>query len=87
MPFELTVSGFAPGGWIPERHTCEGPDVSPALSWSGAPDETKSGVQEAELPKLAEALFVLPHLTLRGLKAARSYDDVHSNSGKRQAGD
>lgn len=42
MTFELTVSGFAEGEAIPTRHTCEGPDVSPALSWSGTPAETKS---------------------------------------------
>ncbi|MBI3667391.1 MAG: YbhB/YbcL family Raf kinase inhibitor-like protein [Acidobacteria bacterium] len=42
MAFQLTVSGFAPGEGIPKRHTCEGLDVSPALSWSGAPAETRS---------------------------------------------
>jgi Raf kinase inhibitor-like YbhB/YbcL family protein len=38
MSFEITVSGFANGGNIPQRHTCEGEDVSPAIRWQGAPD-------------------------------------------------
>ena len=42
MSFQLTVSGFGHGATIPQRHTCEGRDVSPAMSWSGAPEGTKS---------------------------------------------
>ena len=35
----LTVasSGFASGAGIPDKYTCKGEDVSPALQWSGAP--------------------------------------------------
>jgi Raf kinase inhibitor-like YbhB/YbcL family protein len=42
MPLELKSSSFSPGGEIPSRFTCEGEDVSPALSWSGVPAGTKS---------------------------------------------
>jgi hypothetical protein len=42
MPLTLTSASFTHQGEIPTRHTCEGPDVSPALSWSGAPEGTKS---------------------------------------------
>lgn len=40
----LSVSSpaFAPNGAIPAKHTCEGEDVSPALSFSGLPDGTRS---------------------------------------------
>jgi Raf kinase inhibitor-like YbhB/YbcL family protein len=38
----LTSSAFSPEGEIPARHTCEAEDVSPALSWSGAPAGTRS---------------------------------------------
>ena len=38
--FTLTSDAFGEGGEIPRRHTCEGEDLSPALSWSGPPDET-----------------------------------------------
>lgn len=38
----LTSSAFAAGGRIPERHTCDGDDVSPPLAWSAPPPETRS---------------------------------------------
>jgi Raf kinase inhibitor-like YbhB/YbcL family protein len=38
--FELSSTSFAPGGQIPARFTCDGEDVSPDLSWAGAPDDT-----------------------------------------------
>jgi Raf kinase inhibitor-like YbhB/YbcL family protein len=38
----LASSSFSPQGEIPSRHTCEGQDASPALSWSGLPPGTKS---------------------------------------------
>jgi Raf kinase inhibitor-like YbhB/YbcL family protein len=40
--FRLTSSAFSEGDAIPRRHTCDGEDVSPALEWSGAPDETQA---------------------------------------------
>lgn len=39
---QLTSSAFDHGGAIPRRHTGEDADVSPALSWSNAPAETRS---------------------------------------------
>ncbi len=38
----LTSSAFDNGGAIPPKYTGDAEDVSPALSWSGAPDGTKS---------------------------------------------
>jgi hypothetical protein len=38
----LTSPSFAAGGEIPAKHTCEGKDVSPSLSWTGVPGGTKS---------------------------------------------
>jgi Raf kinase inhibitor-like YbhB/YbcL family protein len=40
--FVLTSDAFADGEPIPRRHTCDGDDLSPALSWSGTPPETLS---------------------------------------------
>jgi len=37
---ELTSPAFTDGGAIPRRHSCDGPDVSPALAWTGAPAGT-----------------------------------------------
>lgn len=40
MTFSLTSPEFAEGGSIPRRFTCDGDNVSPALSWRDAPPET-----------------------------------------------
>jgi Raf kinase inhibitor-like YbhB/YbcL family protein len=42
MALALTSSAFGPGAEIPSKYTCEGSDLAPALSWSGAPARTKS---------------------------------------------
>lgn len=42
MAFELKTTAFAPGSTIPKKFTCDGPDVSPALSWSEPPKGTQS---------------------------------------------
>ena len=39
---QLTSSAFKQGGSIPSKHTGEGVDTSPALSWSNAPDGTQA---------------------------------------------
>jgi len=39
---QLSSNAFVANGEIPTKHTCEGNDVAPALSWSGAPPGTKS---------------------------------------------
>jgi Raf kinase inhibitor-like YbhB/YbcL family protein len=43
---EITVSSdaFTDGAALPERHTCDGDNVSPPLDWSGAPDGTAAYV-------------------------------------------
>lgn len=43
-PVTLSVrsSAFSAGDLIPTEHTCDGEDVSPPLTWSGAPAETRS---------------------------------------------
>jgi len=38
---KLTSPAFAAGKLIPIQHTCDGADVSPALSWSDAPPGVK----------------------------------------------
>ncbi len=42
MPITLTSPAFPDGDQIPERHTCDGADLSPPLAWSGVPDGTRS---------------------------------------------
>jgi Raf kinase inhibitor-like YbhB/YbcL family protein len=40
--FALTSGAFTRGDVIPRRHTCEGEDVSPALSWTDPPSGTRA---------------------------------------------
>ena len=42
MPFSITSPSFSAGGAIPKKFTCDGPDVSPHLSWKGAPAGTQT---------------------------------------------
>ena len=41
-PFTLTSTAFGDNEPIPQKYTCQGDGVSPALRWSGVPDGTKS---------------------------------------------
>ena len=42
MTLSLRSPSFEAGGAIPAKHTCQGDDVSPALTWSDAPAGTAS---------------------------------------------
>ncbi len=44
MTLALISPAFSDNAAIPARYTCEGDDVSPPLSWSGAPPATRSFV-------------------------------------------
>ncbi|MGY6502796.1 MAG: YbhB/YbcL family Raf kinase inhibitor-like protein [Acidimicrobiales bacterium] len=39
---QITSPAFGHGERIPDRHTTNGDDVSPELSWTGAPDGTRA---------------------------------------------
>ena len=38
---KITSPAFQEGAAIPSRYSCDGEDISPALSWSGAPEGTR----------------------------------------------
>jgi Raf kinase inhibitor-like YbhB/YbcL family protein len=42
MKMEVKSTAFQDGAMIPKLYTCDGQDISPPLSWSGVPPETKS---------------------------------------------
>jgi Raf kinase inhibitor-like YbhB/YbcL family protein len=42
MAMRIESAAFSEGALIPRRHTCDGEDVSPPLSWSGVPEGAKS---------------------------------------------
>lgn len=46
----VTSPAFNQDALIPSKYTCDGDDVSPALSWEGAPEETKSFVLISDDP-------------------------------------
>ena len=64
---ELTSSVFQEGQSIPSLYTCDGKDISPPLSWSGAPVETKSFALIADDPDAPRGTWV--HWVLWNLPA------------------
>lgn len=50
MIFELTSPAFKNMERIPEKYTCNGQDLSPALQWKGVPEGTRSFVLIMEDP-------------------------------------
>ena len=42
MSIQITSTAFAKGHAIPAKYTCDGTDVSPALTWTNAPDAARS---------------------------------------------
>ncbi len=42
MSFQISTSAFSPGEMIPKKFTCDGPDVSPKLTWNDPPASTQS---------------------------------------------
>jgi hypothetical protein len=84
MTLSIKSASFSHNGEIPTRFTCEGEDVSPALSWSGVPEGTKSLVlivddpdaPDPKAPKMTWVHWVLYDIppTAKGLQEAVSKD-------------
>jgi Raf kinase inhibitor-like YbhB/YbcL family protein len=80
MTFALESSAFSENGPIPAVCTCDGHDTSPALSWSGVPDGTKSlalivddpDAPDPAAPKMTYVHWVLFNIPpgIKGLPAA-----------------
>ena len=70
MAFNLSSNSFQDQGEIPIQYTCEGEDISPQLSWSGAPEGTKSfalivddpDAPDPQAPKMTYVHWVLYNL-------------------------
>lgn len=67
-PLALRSAAFADGAPIPGPHTCDGPDRSPPLAWSGAPPATKSFALICDDPDAPAGTWV--HWVLFDLPAA-----------------
>jgi Raf kinase inhibitor-like YbhB/YbcL family protein len=66
----LKSSVFSEGGMIPPKYTCDGDDVSPNLSWTGAPEGTRSFTVICEDPDAPAGTWV--HWVLYDLPPAVS---------------
>jgi Raf kinase inhibitor-like YbhB/YbcL family protein len=55
--FTLHVASLAPGSVLPDLYTCKGTSESPAVSWDGIPNGTKSLVLILDDPDAAAGKF------------------------------
>ncbi len=58
MAFTITTSAFASGAAIPERYTCKGEDLSPALEWKDAPAKTAAFAMIMDDPDAPAGVWV-----------------------------
>ncbi|MBI4063059.1 MAG: YbhB/YbcL family Raf kinase inhibitor-like protein [Elusimicrobia bacterium] len=83
----LTSSTFKHNDYIPKKHTCDGQDVSPALSWTGIPPNAKSialVMDDPDAPPgtwLHWTIYDLPG-TLTGLQENTAKTETLDNGAK-----
>lgn len=58
MEMTVTSSAFEVGGRIPTRHTCDGEDISPPLTWTPGPEGTKSYALICDDPDAPKGIWV-----------------------------
>jgi Raf kinase inhibitor-like YbhB/YbcL family protein len=58
MNIQITSNAFQEGEAIPIKHTCDGSDRSPALSWSNIPEDTQTLALICEDPDAPSGTFV-----------------------------
>jgi Raf kinase inhibitor-like YbhB/YbcL family protein len=79
---KLESQAFDHGADVPRRHTCDGSDLSPPLSWTGAPEDTRSFaliVDDPDAPAgtwVHWVLYNLPGSTTRLPEAASGADTL-----------
>ena len=86
----VTSEAFDALGRIPRRHTGEGEDVSPALSWSGAPDGTKSFAvicHDPDAPLVQPGSYGFVHWVLYDLPGSTTSLDEGTSEGTSGATD
>ncbi|HET9615517.1 MAG TPA: YbhB/YbcL family Raf kinase inhibitor-like protein, partial [Candidatus Limnocylindrales bacterium] len=83
--FALTSPAFDDGGSIPRESTCDGPDRSPELRWSGAPPGTAAFALEVVDPDARDFVHWLV-FDLAGAPAGRVPANVGTGPGAPQQG-
>ena len=58
VAMKIESTAFEEGGTIPQRHTCDGDDVSPPLRWHGAPSGTQAFALIADDPDAPRGTWV-----------------------------
>jgi|SRR6056297_171820 len=58
MYMNLTSSAFEHNRGIPQKYSCDGENISPALSWNGAPEVAKSYVLICDDPDAPGGTFI-----------------------------
>lgn len=92
MAFELRSAAFQHGEHIPQKYTCEGPDVSLPLSWTDPPRGTQSLALICDDPDAPVGTWV--HWVLYGLSSevrelpeGVKTDETIQNGGKQGEND
>lgn len=70
MSIQITSDAFTEGNSIPVEYTCDGSDISPALTWQGLPANTKSLALICDDPDAPSGTFV--HWVVYGIPAGES---------------
>jgi Raf kinase inhibitor-like YbhB/YbcL family protein len=81
---KLTSPDFRDQGEIPSKHTCEGGDVSPGLTWSEVPEGTKSFaliVDDPDAPDPAHPKMTWVHWVLYNIPSATG--SLHQGIGEK----
>lgn len=87
---QLESAAFEAHGSIPTRHTGEGEDVSPALSWRGAPEGTKAFAvicHDPDAPLVQHGLYGFVHWVLYNLPGSTTRLEEGSTEGTAGAND
>lgn len=81
MTLSLKSPAFADGERIPDEFARDGPNLSPPLEWSGAPEDTKSFLLVVEDPDAPKGMF--RHWAVYDIPPERRR--LHEGAGRRGA--
>lgn len=87
---QVTSAAFGPHGAIPVKHTGEGEDISPQLSWSAVPDKSASLAvfcHDPDAPLAKAGSYGFTHWVLYNLPASLTELSEGSDEGTSGAND